>query len=524
MMKTSVGHRVRGDHSATTTSAIVRCRRPAPEGTIDLKPADFSGTARASWYTTLYAPPPPVDADPHGDGQRRPHVRQPGALQLAARAGSGAVSLPAELHLPDHRRLLERQLDRQRGQQRRPAEQRPKRASASPRAAASIRPRSPSNSLADVALYWYNGGSARPLTSLRPSLEPDWTKPGLVPAGDGENTHLHMNTYTLGLGVDGVMTYEDNYDTAPKTGRRLLQPDHRRDHRLPMERQRRLRVAGSEGERHRQHRPVAGGRPVARRHQRPRQVLQRLRSEAGGRRPELGAVEHAGAVGAAAAAATSTPNISQQDNDIFSDTFTTVKWYGELTNRKIDIRSPATSAPPVWNSSNTVGRKVDADGDDRTILMLDPAEQQALKQFPLRRSMTALEKAWFDNKCARWRNARCLSAADRAIVNNGANIVNWLRGQQQYAERHHVARLFADPDPPGSTRCRSCWATSPRPSRPTCATRARATRPPATPRLQGTTTEARAGHRVHGRQRRHAACLQCRPPARSCGPMCRASR
>jgi type IV pilus assembly protein PilY1 len=37
-------------------------------------------------------------------------------------------------------------------------------------------------------------------------------------AGSGENTHLHMNTYTLGLGVDGVMTYEPNYDTAPKAG------------------------------------------------------------------------------------------------------------------------------------------------------------------------------------------------------------------------------------------------------------------------------------------------------------------
>jgi type IV pilus assembly protein PilY1 len=24
-----------------------------------------------------------------------------------------------------------------------------------------------------------------------------------------------MNTYTLGLGVDGIMTYEKDYDTAP---------------------------------------------------------------------------------------------------------------------------------------------------------------------------------------------------------------------------------------------------------------------------------------------------------------------
>ncbi|HBI69465.1 MAG TPA: hypothetical protein DDZ22_10720, partial [Massilia sp.] len=74
------------------------------------------------------------------------------------------------------------------------------------------------NSLADVALYWYNGGSNDSVTSLRPSLE-NWNEPnGLVAAAAGDNTRLHMNTYALGLGVDGIMTYDDKYDTAPKAG------------------------------------------------------------------------------------------------------------------------------------------------------------------------------------------------------------------------------------------------------------------------------------------------------------------
>ena len=43
--------------------------------------------------------------------------------------------------------------------------------------------------------------------------------------------------------------------------------------------------------------------------------------------------------GAASASATSTPNVTQDDNDIFSATFRTVKWDGELVAQKID---PAT--------------------------------------------------------------------------------------------------------------------------------------------------------------------------------------
>ena len=56
-------------------------------------------------------------------------------------------------------------------------------------------------------------------------------------------------------------------------------------------------------------------------------------------------------IGAAAAAATSTPNISQEDNDIFSSTFTTVKWYGELSARKIDTATGIVSDTATWTSS-----------------------------------------------------------------------------------------------------------------------------------------------------------------------------
>src|SRR5690606_10939679 len=70
-------------------------------------------------------------------------------------------------------------------------------------------------SLADVALYWYNGGSSTGTVSLRPEID-DIARTGQVPGTS--NNHLHMRTYALGLGVDVIMTYEPNYDTKPSVG------------------------------------------------------------------------------------------------------------------------------------------------------------------------------------------------------------------------------------------------------------------------------------------------------------------
>lgn len=288
------------------------------------------------------------------------------------------------------------------------------------------------NSLADVALYWYNGGSNDQISSLRPKLE-DWNKTtGLVPAADGENTRLHMNTYTLGLGVDGLMTYDPKYSPSPAPGTDF--------HKL---------ITGATGC------PWNGGgtyvwpnpntednsgsaayqsrvddlwHAAINGHGKyfsasdPLQVIDGLGKALSNIEVKLGA---------AAAAATSTPNVSQADNDIFAATFTTVRWYGELQGKKIDIITGAILPTVTWSASEQVGRKVSTDSDTRTIYMLD-VDGAKLKKFDYA-AMTAAEKAWFDNKCSLLAQCSTLDDTGRATVNSGANIVNWLRGQQQHA-------------------------------------------------------------------------------------------
>jgi type IV pilus assembly protein PilY1 len=137
-------------------------------------------------------------------------------------------------------------------------------------------------------------------------------------------------------------------------------------------------------------------------------------------------------IGSAAAAATSTPNITLTDNDIFSATFTTVRWYGELTDKKIDPSNGNVSSTATWNTSNTVGKQA-----TRKILMSTASATPGSDPVDFLFSNMAADataKGWFENKCALLSQCTLLSAADKAIVNSGTNMVNWLRGDQTHAD------------------------------------------------------------------------------------------
>ncbi|MES2318632.1 MAG: PilC/PilY family type IV pilus protein [Pseudomonadota bacterium] len=308
------------------------------------------------------------------------------------------------------------------------------------------------NSLADIALYWYNGGFntyTAGTNSLRPSLE-DWSKPGLVSGGNNDNRRLHMNTYTLGLGVDGIMTYDPLYDKNPAPASDFYKLINRVTSGCPWNGggayvwpdPQTNQTSGSLALQTRVddlwHAAVNGhGKYFSAAS--PDEVINGVRD----------ALENiASQVGAAAAAATSTPNISQEDNDIFSDTFTTVKWYGELSDKKIDTVTGEVMTTPVWITSDTLGARVSASNDTRIIKMFNTAAG-GLKDFKYS-TMTALEQGWFDDKCDLLPQCTSLSPAQKIILNTGDNVVDWLRGQQQHGD-DVVMRSYSltDHNPPG---------------------------------------------------------------------------
>ncbi|WP_228893122.1 PilC/PilY family type IV pilus protein [Pseudoduganella aquatica] len=438
MMKTSVGIAFAALNS-NYRAGFVRLSQAAAGGAIDMKPTDFVGTARTTWYSTLYntttSGSTPIRAAMDNVGRMYANLSpyeysagnevvqfpcQPNFLILTTDGywnGSSTANVVNNDNVENPSRFCTQ-------------------------ARGCVDTRSQSQpSISDVALHWYNGGSSDGTVSLRPSLEPDMTKPGQVPAAGGENTHLHMNTYTLGLGMDGVMTYEPNYDTAPKPGGDFYNlitgaasgcpwnangayvwPDPQTSSTASTVQERVDDLW---------HAAIAGHGKYFSANE-PKEVVEGLASALANMQVT---------VGAAAAAATSTPNISLQDNDIFSDTFTTVKWYGELSDKKIDPATGIVGTTPVWTTSDTVGPQAvagtggtPATSGGRTIYMLDPGGATSLTEFRYANmGGSALMQGWFSNKCTALSQCTLLSTTDRAIVNSGANMVNWLRGEQTYA-------------------------------------------------------------------------------------------
>jgi type IV pilus assembly protein PilY1 len=432
MMKTSVGLAfapITGNYKV----GYVRLSNAGAGLAIDQKPADFTGTARTTWYNNLYttttsgSTPIRTAMDnvgrmfgnlaPYNYGAGLEVVQYPCQQNFLVLTTDGYWNGSTTNNVANNDNL-----------------ENPARFCTQARGCVDGRGQA-QPSIADVALHWYNGGSSTTTVSLRPALEPDMTRPGSVPARAGENTHLHMSTYTLGLGVDGVMTYERNYDTAPKTGGDFYNlitgapsgcpwngngayvwpdPATASTANTVQERVDDLWHAAINGH----------GKYFSA--QEPRDVVSGLSEALSNMQVRTGS---------AAAAATSTPNITRTDNDIFSATFTTVKWYSELSDQKIDVTDGRVSQTPTWTTSDTLGKRVAAGTDTRRIYMMNPTGAAGGDLIDFRFSnMSGITAGWFSNKCGALSQCTLLSAADKAIVNDGDNLVNWLRGQQQHAD------------------------------------------------------------------------------------------
>ena len=287
-----------------------------------------------------------------------------------------------------------------------------------------------SGTLADVAQYYY-------VTDLRPAGSKNTANvdvsAAIVPkVGKDDNEEQHMTTFTLGL-VDGLMRFRPDYETATsgdfaaiKTGSTgcswtagtcdwpkpiLNQPTALDD----------LWHA------------AVNGRGSFYQASDPSGLVSGLSSALAGLKAT---------VASSAAAAVSTPLITQTDNYVFSSTYTTVDWTGELIAETIDPITGALNTTPIWSSQTQLDGAVSASADTRTIWMFDSTVAiTKLKSFAWS-GMTASEKAYFQNKCVPSSNlTQCASLSGGAIstINSGDQMVGYLRGWTQ-----NLATIFRD--------------------------------------------------------------------------------
>jgi type IV pilus assembly protein PilY1 len=268
-----------------------------------------------------------------------------------------------------------------------------------------------SNTLADVAMYYYK-------TDLRTTGPVSLDN---VPTNAKDTApHQHMVTFTLGMGLDGLMDFRPDYETAATgdfakikngdpsgcswTSGQCNWPQVTQNDPSTLDDLWHAAVNGR-------------GRYFSAKD--PTSLQSGLASA-------LSSIQSQ--TGAGAASATSTPNITPSDNFIFSSTYRTQLWDGEVVAEQIDTATGDVIPGAVWTAGAQLNARVTPATDTRKILMFDAGISTKLKDF-LYINMTSQEKAFFDNKCAALPQCPPMTPGEQAQVNDGDNLVNWLRGQ-----------------------------------------------------------------------------------------------
>jgi type IV pilus assembly protein PilY1 len=144
--------------------------------------------------------------------------------------------------------------------------------------------------------------------------------------------------------------------------------------------------------------------------------------------------------GSSAAATTSNPNVTSGDNFVFSSTFTTTQWDGQLQRQQLDLNTGAVSSTVDW----TAQAQLDSNAS-RVVWTFDSASATTkLKSFAYA-NLTSSEKGYFDSaniaslsQFCTPAGGTCLTAADQASA-AGTPLVSYLAG-----DRTHEG-VLADP-------------------------------------------------------------------------------
>lgn len=282
------------------------------------------------------------------------------------------------------------------------------------------------DTLADVAMYYYNNDlRSAALGNETGALGNSVSDNNVPTGGDDAAPWQHMNTFTLGLGAPGRMIYSPTYksDTSGdyydvKTGAKNWPTPSANDPATIDD----LWHAAVNGRGH----YFAATDP---------------NSLSVGLNSALQAVT--AMTSDSAAATTSNPNVTAGDNYIYSSTFRSAEWWGELERRQIDAGTGEVAASSDW----TAATQLDANAS-RTIYTFDAGAANKLKTFlwaNLSSSGSPSEQDYFKTAylqgVASYQGGKpalsqfcssgaiCLSSGDQTSA-GGAALVNFLRGDR----------------------------------------------------------------------------------------------
>ena len=154
-------------------------------------------------------------------------------------------------------------------------------------------------------------------------------------------------------------------------------------------------------------------------------------------------------VSSASASATSSPNVTQTDNQIFSTTYETNTWSGKVFAQTIDPTTGNVSPTIQWQADQLLLSKVAASSDTRNILTFDGTSATKVKPFTWA-SLNSTQQAFFSNRCSppapatQMSQCSLLTPTDLTSANDGSQMVGFLRGQQALEGTVYRDRLVID--------------------------------------------------------------------------------
>lgn len=275
-----------------------------------------------------------------------------------------------------------------------------------------------SETLADIAMYYYR-------TDLRNSSLSNCTgalgagtdvcKDNVAPTKKDPASNQHMTLFTIGLGVDGLLEFRPDYETAPtgdfaqiKTGAKNW-PSPKDNFETSIDDLWHAAVN-------------AGGTYYSAKNP------QALSDGLGDALREVGTRS-----GSAAAASTSNPQVTTTDNYVFSANYRTAFWDSVIRRRRVSTTTGDLSKTVDWEAGAILNTMVGSTSDVRQIWMYSSGTPTKLKPFAFA-SLNAAELGYLDvntwadpsTRLSQWGG---LSAAGQTLAKAPGALVNYLRGQ-----------------------------------------------------------------------------------------------
>ncbi len=294
-----------------------------------------------------------------------------------------------------------------------------------------------SNSLSDIAMYYWK-------TDLRPNpgtggLTDENTYVDVsadnVPINNADTaTWQHMNTFAVGLGVPGVLNAESYLTGGSKDYNAIVQGT--KNWPNPQTGSSTQSVPARLDD---LWHAAVNGRGQYLNVKTPSALTAALNSA-------LSAIQARD--GAAAAAATSNLEPVAGDNFAYVAQYTTVKWYGDLQARAIDLISGAVSETSLWSAGTQLQGMVSASSDTRTLYTYDAGSSNKLKAFTAANLASEIAANHFKSSPANPNGALSqyggFSGSQQAAATDAA-MINYLRGQYGYEmSTSNATQLFRE--------------------------------------------------------------------------------